>query len=108
MQTVEMAYEVAGGQPVGRLGQRPVAAKIRYEKGSVMAVGFGEFFNDANMGYSWTADPEPETLRRYDTLFALLRSLMDDEAVGAPRVREPVEEPSGGPDGSGEESASDQ
>ncbi len=84
VQTVEMAFEVEGGQPVGRLGQRPVAATVRYQRGSVMAVGFGEFFNDANMGYSWTADPDPETLRRYDTLFALLRSLIDDEPVAAP------------------------
>ncbi len=86
---VELAYEIAGGRPVGRLGQRPVAAVTSYGKGRVMAVGFGSLFNDKNMGYTWTADPKEEMLQRYDVLFALVRSLLTGKPAPPPARRKP-------------------
>ena len=47
---VARACEVAGGQPVARLDQYPVAASVHHGKGSVMAVGFGSLWNDTGMG----------------------------------------------------------
>ncbi len=95
---VESAYEVAGGEPVAQLGTRPVAATTTYGKGTVTAVGCGSLFNDARMGFAWTAEPDADMLLRYDVLFALVRSLATGEPVGPPPPRkpppeEPAEEP---------------
>jgi len=81
---IELAYEVAGGEPVAAMGSRPVAAVKEFGKGRVMAVGFGSLFNDARMGFSWTAEPDDEIRLRFDALFSLLRLLVADEPIGPP------------------------
>jgi len=87
---VELAYEVAGGEPVARLGPRAVAAVTEYGKGKVMVIGFGSLFNDLRMAngqltdYPWMLEPDEETLRRYHVLFALAGSLLYDRPVGPP------------------------
>lgn len=89
---VDSAYEVAGGRPLAHLGELPVAAEASRDKtgkGSVMAVGFGSFFNDAGMGYTWAAHPNAnmllnnDTYLRYNVQFALFRALMTGQAVSA-------------------------
>lgn len=81
---VDLAYEVAGGEPVARLGPRPVAAVTEHGKGRVMVIGFGSLFNDHRMGMTWMLEPDAETRQRYDVLFALVGSLLRDEPVGPP------------------------
>lgn len=73
---VELACEVAGGEPVGRLGPRPVAATARHGQGRVMAVGFGPLWNDASMGASWMVEPDAETRARYEAMYRLVGSLL--------------------------------
>jgi len=90
---VELAYEVAGGEPVARLGPRPVAAVAEHGKGKVMVIGFGSLFNDARMGMTWMLEPDAETLQRYDVLFALAGSLLGDRPVGPPPERGDSEVP---------------
>ena len=88
------ANEVAGGQPVAKLDEYPVAAAARFGKGSVMAVGFGSLWNDNEHGRARgkenldTAGLEPTaTVRaRYDVLFALLRSLLEGKPLPAAAV----------------------
>jgi hypothetical protein len=90
------ANEVTGGRPVGKLDQLPVAATARHGKGSVMAVGFGSLWNDKRMGESWMVEPDGAVKARYDLLFALLRSLLDDrplpEFPPAPPAKKPPAE----------------
>ena len=85
---VDLAYEVAGGEPIAAMGSRPAAAVVQHGKGTVMAVGFAPLLNDDHLGYSWTAEPDAETLQRYDALFALVRSLVSGKPIGPPPQRE--------------------
>lgn len=84
---VRQACRITGGRPVAQLGTTPVGAFAPYEKGAVMALGFGSFFNDRGMGYIrggavWTLQPnanmlyENNTYVRYNVQFALLRALV--------------------------------
>ncbi|MHC4401653.1 MAG: hypothetical protein ACYTG0_18435 [Planctomycetota bacterium] len=93
---VEASCEIQGGEPLMWVDGMPAAARVRYPEGggSVMAIGFGSFFNDAAMGYHWMltpdeeqlgrADLDRELLTRYDVLFALVRGLVEDVPVTAP------------------------
>jgi hypothetical protein len=76
--------EISGGTPLAWLGDIPVAAQSRRGKGTVTAIGFGSLFNDANMGYHWMAEPEPETLQRYELLYSLLRASLPDQPAADP------------------------
>ena len=83
--SVESAWEVVGGDRIATFnGTRPVCSKVRYGKGLVMAVGFGNLFSDKNMGYDWTHVPDTVERTRYDALFALLRNFVMDEPIAMP------------------------
>ena len=90
----ERAYAVEGGRPIARLGETAVGAVAQYEKGSVMAIGFGAMFNDGNLGYRgeralWALQPpadmlfESDNYVRYNVWFALLRGLLAGEPPAA-------------------------
>ena len=81
MVDIATANEVTGGQPVGKLDKLPVAATAKFGKGSVMAIGFGSLWNDQRMGEHWMLEPNATVKARYDVLFALLRSLLDDKPL---------------------------
>ena len=78
---VESACQVLGGETLAWVGQTPVAARVRRGKGTVMAIGFGSLFNDANMGSSWMTEPDAATRRRFDLLFALVETLIEDRPL---------------------------
>lgn len=78
---VEASFEVSGGQAFLWVNDTPVAARTRYGKGSVMAVGFGAVLNDTAMGGHWMLEPNADQLARYRLLYALLRSLMTGRPV---------------------------
>jgi len=79
---VDHAWEVLGGRRAASLGhQRTIAAQARYGKGLVLAVGFGNLFNDAHLGMDWSHDPDEKELLRYQALFALLRLLVEDRPL---------------------------
>ena len=65
-------------------GERTVCAIVRYGKGQVMAVSFGNMFNDKNMGNDWWHDPDLAERARYDVLFALLQRLVKDKPIVVP------------------------
>jgi hypothetical protein len=110
---VEGACEILGGEPFMWVDQMPVAARVQYQKGWVMAVGFGSLLNDTGMGGHWMLTPdmgvtrrselEPDLVTRYDLLFALMEALLEDRPVAAPATqpadtaesaaREPATEP---------------
>ena len=82
---IDYAWEVVGGQRVASLGgERTIAATVRHGKGLVMAVGFGDLFADGNMGGEWGHYPNATERVRYQALFALLRSLVEDKPIVAP------------------------
>ncbi|MCC6126230.1 MAG: hypothetical protein IT426_14825 [Pirellulales bacterium] len=80
---VEKAGKVTGGTAIAEIDGQPVAAVTHRGKGAVMAVGFGSLFNDRNLGGTWSADPNDDAKRRYNVLYALVRSLLSDKPVEA-------------------------
>ena len=74
---IEPACEVSGGRPLAWLDKLPIAAIVRYNKGAVMAVGFGSLWNDTRMGETWQNEPDAAVKARYDVLFGLLRPLIE-------------------------------
>ncbi|HUT95117.1 MAG TPA: hypothetical protein VMY37_37025 [Thermoguttaceae bacterium] len=99
---VEATCEILGGEPFMWVDRVPVAARARYEQGSVMAIGFGHVLNDTAMGGHWMLTPDedltlilrsdldPGLLKRYDLLFALLEGLMEGRPVVGPAAGPPV------------------
>jgi len=93
---VEATCEILGGEPFMWVDDMPVAARARYQQGSVMAVGFGHVLNDTAMGGHWMLTPDenlslilrqdldPDLRTRYDLLFALLEGLLEQRPVVAP------------------------
>lgn len=88
----ERACKVTGGRAIAHLGETPVGAVAHDKKGKgiVLAVGFGSIFNDTGMGYVgaravWAMQPSAnvlfttDTYVRYNTQFALLRTLLGGE-----------------------------
>ena len=94
---VEGACEILGGEPFMWVDQMPVAARVAYQKGSVMVVGFGSLLNDTGMGGHWMLTPDmgvtyrselkPELVTRYDLLFALVEAVLEDRPVVAPTAQ---------------------
>jgi hypothetical protein len=85
---VTAANQVSGGQVVGKLGHLPVVATAKYGKGSVMVIGCGSLWNDKQMGEresepgsGWMLDPDAAVKARYQVLFALLRSFLDNKPM---------------------------
>ncbi len=75
------AYQIAGGQAVAKVDQLPVIATAKYGKGLVMGIGCGSLWNDNRMGEHWMMEPNATVKARYDVLFALLRSLLDNKPL---------------------------
>ncbi|MDY0164944.1 MAG: hypothetical protein RBS80_00285 [Thermoguttaceae bacterium] len=88
---VSRALEVSGGEPIARLGTRPIGAMTQHGKGRVVAVGFGSLLNDAGMGYQWTVEPDDALLNRFETLYSLVRLTVEGTPIAPPE--EPDEEP---------------
>jgi hypothetical protein len=88
---VEQACGVVGGRPLVWLDKLAVAATAQYEKGAVMAIGFGSLWNDKRMGETWMMEPQPDVKARYDVLFSLLRPLIEGKPL--PVVPLPPEKP---------------
>jgi len=85
---VDRANQVAGGQPLGRLDKLAVVATAKYGKGSVLVMGCGSLWNDKQMGElesepgsGWMLDPDATVKARYEVLFALLRSFLDNQPL---------------------------
>ena len=93
---IAAANEISGGRSVAKLDKLPVAATGKFGQGSVMAIGFGSLWNDQRMGEHWMLEPDAATKTRYDLLFALLQSFLDDKPLSAipPATSEkPADEP---------------
>ncbi|MCH5373541.1 MAG: hypothetical protein JJ992_06160, partial [Planctomycetes bacterium] len=68
--------QVTGGEVIAWAGDVPVAARVRYQRGTVTVIGFGSLFGDAAMGFHWLPEPDDDTLDRYEALYALLRAAL--------------------------------
>lgn len=85
---------VEGGTVVLRAGGQPVAALARHGRGTVLAIGCGELFQDSMMGETWMEEPSREVRARFDAYFALLRFAMAFGSTGTPS---PLAPPSDAP-----------
>ena len=52
------------------------------------AIGFGSTFNDRNMGDTWFVEPEPDVRSRYDAFYPLLRRVVENTPITAPKTAE--------------------
>jgi hypothetical protein len=87
------ANEISGGRVVGKLGEHQVAALVKHGKGTVMAVGFCSLFIDKDMADTswmekkideqslWMMEPDAAMRLRYETLYALVRLLVEDKPI---------------------------
>jgi hypothetical protein len=71
---VQAACEITGGEPLAWLDNMPVAAQVRYGKGTITAIGLGMDFKDAGMNFGWLREVDDDMLNRYEVLYALLRA----------------------------------
>jgi hypothetical protein len=87
---VESVFEISGGKPLMWVDRTPVAAQVKYGKGTVTVIGFGALLNDSGMGDHWMNEPDAKQLTRFDLLYALVRSVITDRPiVAAPKRTEP-------------------
>lgn len=84
---VQAVCEVVGGEPFMWVDELPVASRVAFGQGRVMAVGFASVMNDSGLGGHWMAETNPEMLTRSDLLFTLVRALVEDRPVIAPPPR---------------------
>jgi len=75
---VDSSLEVAGGRPFAYINGKPVAATVRYGKGTVTLLGFATRFADGNMGVTGDVVPNADLLRVYNLEFSLLRAIVED------------------------------
>ncbi len=96
---VESAWQVLGGTGLAAVHAKlerlhatdaeaytdaTTCAAARYGGGLVMVCSFGNMFNDKGLGNDAWHDPDRAERARYDVLFALLRRLVQDEAMVLP------------------------
>jgi hypothetical protein len=75
------ACVVSGGEAIAQIEGKPVAATVRLGKGSVTVVGFGDLFNDRNMGYTWMNDPDEIFKQRFNVFYAIVRSVLKNMPI---------------------------
>jgi hypothetical protein len=75
------ACSVSGGEAIAQINGKPVATVTHVGKGTVMVVGFGNLFNDRNMGYTWMFDPDTQAKQRFNAFYALVRSLLRNKPI---------------------------
>lgn len=73
---LEVSCQISGGEPIAWLTNMPIAARVRYGRGTITAVGCGALFNDTNMGREWLLVPDADMRNRYEVLYALLRAAL--------------------------------
>ena len=76
---IDAAYEISGGQPLFHLEGKPIGSIARHGKGSVVAIGFGSRFSDANMGVTGDVEPNEDLRKVFNLQFALMRAIVEDK-----------------------------
>ena len=72
--TIKNSMEVVGGEPMAHLGTTAVAAKVKYGKGEVMAIGFATRFTDNEMGFVADVTPKGELIPVFEYVYAMMRA----------------------------------
>lgn len=88
---VDSAWEVSGGEGLVDVAQQPVAARIQYGQGRVLAIGFGQIWSDRQMcpdewRANWMPEPTPQMLARYGIFYSLFRALTEGGAIKPPEL----------------------
>jgi hypothetical protein len=74
---VDSVCEVGGGQPLARLQEKPVAARVRHGKGVATVIGFSSRFSDYSMGVTGDTLPDAAMREVYEFEFNLLRAIIE-------------------------------
>jgi hypothetical protein len=77
--TADSANEIIGGQRLFQLDGRPVGAVAHHGKGTVVALGFGSRFSDAQMGITGDVEPDANLRKVFNLQFALVRAIIEDK-----------------------------
>lgn len=89
--SVESACVVSGGEGLVFVGQQPVAARIQYGQGWIVAIGFGQIWTDRQMHpdewrANWMPEPTREMLARYELFYSLFRALAEGGPIQPPKA----------------------
>jgi hypothetical protein len=90
---ISQACKVTGGESLIQLGDTPIGAMATFQKGTVIAIGFGSLWSDTQMGGHWMLEPDAATKGRYDFLFSLLRSWLEGKPLPASPKKPAIELP---------------
>jgi len=92
---ITTACETAGGEPLFRLGDKPVASTIRFGKGRVTVLGFGARLADQAMGVTGDTIPDEDLTKTYALDYALMSWLVEGKQPPAtqPAATEPATQP---------------
>jgi hypothetical protein len=93
---IASACETAGGEPLFRLGDKPVASTMRFGKGCVTVVGFGSRLADPAMGVTGDTMPDEDLTKTYALDYALMGWLVEDKKpppATQPAATEPATQP---------------
>jgi len=73
---IDSTCDVNGGEPTMWVANVPVAARVRYGKGTVTVIGFGSRFADAYMGITGDVVPDDGLRKVFDLQFAILKAIV--------------------------------
>jgi hypothetical protein len=76
---IDGAHEISGGRPLFHLAGKPIGAVVHHGKGTIVAVGFGSRFSDAQMGVTGDVVPDENLRKVFDLQFALVRAIIQDK-----------------------------
>ena len=75
---IDSALRIEGADPFLWAGNIPIAASLRFGKGTVTVLTFGSRFADANMGTTGDVVPGAELQKVFDLEFEILKRIISD------------------------------
>lgn len=81
--SVQDCSAVTGGTAFAYVQGRPVGASVKFDKGTVTAVGFSSRFSDLQMGVTGDLVPDATMRDVYEWEYRLLRALVEDVPLKA-------------------------
>jgi hypothetical protein len=72
------SHIIDGGTPFVTINDKPIGVFKHYGKGSITVIGFGNLFNDDQMGIFYDVIPGDNLLRKFGLEFLLVRTIIEN------------------------------